>query len=397
LSSLLLAALLAAPAYDVLIRGGHVIDARSGLSAPRDVAIAKGRIAAVGEGLDPKDAAQVVDATGLYVTPGLIDLHVHVYAGTGEANSYAGDNSVYPDGFTFRSGVTTVVDAGSSGYRNFDDFRQRVIARSATRVLAFLNIVGNGMRGGKWEQDTTDMAAAPAADVARKNPQTIVGFKTAHYEGANWIPVDGALEAGRATGLPVMVDFGVDKPERPLLALLTEKLRPGDVYTHVHSGLRHEADEDGKVAPSLLLGRQRGVLFDVGHGGGSFFWKLARPAAAAGFWPDTISTDLHIVSMNGGMKDLSNVLSKYLVLGLPVEEVVRRATWNAARAIRRDDLGHLSVGAPADVAVFRLATGRFGYLDAAGKKLPGTQKLVPELTLREGKVVWDLNGLAATP
>ena len=198
--------------YDLLIRGGHVIDPKNGISAVRDVAIQSGKIAAVAPHLDPNDALHTVDATGLYVTPGLVDIHVHVYAGTGERGSYAGDNSLYPDGFTLRVGVTTVADAGCSGWRNFEDFKQRIIDRSKTRVLAFLNIVGHGMRGAKFEDDVTDMEAAPAADMAKRYKGVVVGFKTAHYAGPEWTPVEHAVEAGTMAEIPVMVDFGTNFP-----------------------------------------------------------------------------------------------------------------------------------------------------------------------------------------
>jgi dihydroorotase len=379
--------------YDLLLRGGHLIDPRNGISALRDVAIRSGVVAAVAPGIAPSEAAQTVDVTGLYVTPGLVDIHVHVYAGTGEAHSYAGDNSVYPDGFTFRAGVTTVVDAGSSGWRNFDDFRSRVIARSRTRVLAFLNIVGNGMRGGAFEQDLGDMEVQPAVNVARANRGTIVGIKTAHFAGPEWAPVERAVEAGTAADVPVMVDFGTNQPERPLAALLTTKLRPGDIYTHVYSGLRGELDRPGHLNPALFEGRKRGVIFDVGHGGGSFLWRVAVPAIRAGFLPDSISTDLHIGSMNAGMKDLLNVMSKFLALGVPLDDVVRRATWNPAREVKQESVGHLTVGATADIAVLRLEQGRFGFVDSYGARLHGSTRLGCELTLREGNVVFDLNGL----
>src|SRR5215467_6444874 len=155
--------------YDLLLKGGHVIDPRNRISAVRDVAIADGKVAAIAARIDPAEAFKVVDVSGLYVTPGLVDIHVHVYAGTGERGSYAGDNSVYPDGFTLRTGVTTVADAGCAGWRNFEDFKQRVIDRSRTRVLAFLNIVGSGMRGGKFENNLEDMQSAPAAEMANKH------------------------------------------------------------------------------------------------------------------------------------------------------------------------------------------------------------------------------------
>ncbi|HEV2444265.1 MAG TPA: amidohydrolase/deacetylase family metallohydrolase, partial [Candidatus Sulfopaludibacter sp.] len=280
------------PKYDLLLQGGHVIDPKAGLSAVRDVGIKGGRIAAVAAHLDARDALKVVNVAGLYVTPGLVDIHVHVFAGTGERNSYAGDNSLYPDGYTFRVGVTTVADAGCSGWRNFEDFKEHVIDRARTRVFVFLNIVGHGMRGAKFENDLSDMEAAPAAEMAKKYPNIVVGFKTAHYAGPEWTPVEHAVEAGNMTGLPVMVDFGTDHPERPLADLVTRKLRPGDIYTHCYSGLRHELDDTGHVNPGMFEGRKRGVIFDVGHGGGSFAWRIAVPAMKQGFPPDSISTDL---------------------------------------------------------------------------------------------------------
>jgi dihydroorotase len=384
----------AEPRYDLLLRGGHVIDPRNGLSGVRDVAIADGKVAAVAARVDPADAFKAIDVSGLYVTPGLVDIHVHVYAGTGEKGSYAGDNSVYPDGFTLRVGVTTVADAGGAGWRNFEDFKARVIDRAKTRVLAFLNIVGHGMRGGDYEQDLADMAAAPTAEMARRHPGLVVGIKTAHYAGREWTPVERAVAAGTLAAIPVMVDFGASKPERPVAELLTRKLRPGDIYTHVYSGLRGEQDEAARVNPGLWAGRKRGVVFDVGHGGGSFAWRIAVPAVKEGFLPDSISTDLHVGSMNAGMKDMLNVMSKFLVLGMPLDEVVRAATWNPAREIKQDGLGHLSVGAVADVAVLRLETGSFGFVDSFGARLRGTQRLVCELTVRDGKVVYDQNGIA---
>ncbi len=381
------------PKYDLLLRGGRVIDPRNGISAVRDVAVAGGRIAAVAEGIDPASALKVVDVSGLYVTPGLVDIHTHVYTGTGERGSYAGDNSVYPDGFTFRVGVTTVADAGGAGWRNFEDFKQRVIERSKTRVLAFLNIVGNGMRGDKFEQNLADMEVKPAVEMAQRYPGLIVGIKTAHYAGPEWTPVEHAVEAGSLAGIPVMVDFGANRPERPLGDLLTRKLRPGDIYTHVYSGLRGEQTESGKVNPALWEGRKRGVIFDVGHGGGSFLWRIAVPAVKEGFLPDSISTDLHIGSMNSGMKDMLNVMDKFLAMGLSLQDVILRSTWNPAREIKHEDLGHLSVGAIADIAVLRLEKGDYGFVDMYGARMRGSTKLVCELTIKDGRVVYDLNGI----
>jgi dihydroorotase len=384
----------AQPKYDLLLKGGHVIDPKNKISAVRDVAIVDGKIAAVAARINPADAFKVVDVADLYVTPGLIDIHVHVYAGTGERSSYAGDNSLYPDGFTLRVGVTTVADAGCAGWRNFEDFKQRIIDRSKTRVLAFLNIVGNGMRGGKYENELNDMEAQPTAEMAKRYPGVIVGIKTAHYAGPEWIPVERAVAAGTIAGIPVMVDFGTNHADqRPVSDLVTKKLRPGDIYTHLYSGLRHEFLETGQPNPGLVAGRKRGVIFDVGHGGGSFLWRVAVPGMKAGFVPDSISTDLHLGSMNAGMKDMLNVMDKFLAMGMSLDDVLLRSTWNPAREIKREDLGHLTPGAVADVAVLKLEKGAFGFTDMNGARMKGTQKLTCELTLREGKVVYDLNGL----
>jgi dihydroorotase len=379
--------------YDLLLQGGHVIDAKNNIDAVRDVAIRDGKIAAVAARIDPAQAFKVVNLSGLYVAPGLVDIHVHAYAGTGEARSYAGDNSLYPDGYTFRSGVTTVVDAGCAGWRNFEDFKQRVIDRAKTRVLAFINIVGNGMRGAKFENDLADMQANPTAEMALRYKGLIVGVKTAHYAGPEWTPVEQAVEAGTMANIPVMVDFGTNRKERPMSELVTKKLRPGDIYTHCYSGLRDELDASGRVNPAIFEARKRGVIFDVGHGAGSFAWRVAVPAIKQGFLPDSISTDLHIAGMNAGLKDFDNLMSKFLAVGLALKDVIAKSTWNPAREIHREDLGNLSVGAVADVAILRVETGVFGYTDMYGARMKGTQKLICELTLRDGKVVWDLNGI----
>lgn len=381
--------------YDLLLKGGHVIDGKNNLSAVRDVAIKDGKIAAVAQNIDPARALKSLNVSGLYVTPGLVDIHVHVYAGTGERGSYAGDNSVYPDGFTFRTGVTTVADAGSSGWRNFDDFKDRIIDRSKTRVLAFINIVGHGMRGGKWEQDLSDMEAKPTAEMALKHKGLIVGVKSAHFMGPEWKPYEQAVEAGKIADIPVMIDYGAKRMERSLYDLLTKVLRPGDIYTHMYSGLRGEQDDTGGPSKAMIEGRKRGVIFDVGHGGGSFLWRVAIPLMKAGFVPDSISTDLHIGSMNAGMKDMLNVMDKFLAMGMSLDDVIIKSTWNPAKEIKHPELGNLSVGAPADVAVLRLEHGRFGFVDMNGARLDGAQKLDCELTLRDGKVVYDLNGITS--
>jgi dihydroorotase len=385
-------AALAQTRYDLLLKGGHLIDPRNKISARRDVAIAGGRIAEIAPDIPASSALRTVDVTGLYVTPGLVDIHVHVYAGTG-ARAYAGDLSVYPDGHTFPHGVTTVVDAGSSGWRNFPDFKQRVIDRAKTRVLALLNIVGAGMGGGTVEQDVSDMDPQATARRAIEYKDTVVGIKTAHYAGPEWVAVERAVEAGTQANIPVMVDFGTFRPERPYQELVLKKLRPGDISTHMYLTAVPMLDDSGKLMPYLLEARKRGVIFDVGHGGGSFAFRQAVPAMEQGFPPDSISTDLHVGSMLAGMKNMTNVMSKFLNMGMSMDDVIAKSTWAPAREIHREELGHLTPGAVADVAVLRIENGNFGFVDTSGAKMSGTKKLICELTVRNGKVAWDLNGL----
>ena len=393
----LMPAVRAQQSYDVLLTGGHVIDPRNGLSAVRDVAITNGRVAAVAAAIPRTQARQVVNVAGLYVTPGLVDIHVHVYPGERRETYAGGDLSVMPDGFTLRNCVTTVADTGSSGWRTFEDFRTRVVDRSITRVVAFLNIVGVGMREGNLEQNMDDMDVKATSDMALKHPGVVVGIKSAHFNGPQWTPYERAVAAGRIADVPVMVDFGGNvRQGRTLMALFTQHFRPGDIYTHAYGGVRGEQDPDTKgPSAAMLEGRRRGVKFDVGHGGGSFKWDAAVPMVKAGFLPDSISTDLHISSMNSGMKGMLDTMSKFLALGQSLDNVIRWSTDNPARQIKRSDLGHLSVGAAADVAVLRIERGEFGFVDQTegATVLSGTERLGCALTLRDGRPVYDLNGL----
>jgi dihydroorotase len=384
---------------DILLKGGHVIDPRNNIDANMDIGIADGKIAQVAADIPEQNAKQVIDVSGMYVTPGLIDMHVHVFNGN-EPGAYIADGatSVAPDGFTFRAGVTTVVDAGSSGWRNFRLFKEQTIDKAQTRVLALLNIVGTGMKGRFEEQDVTDMNPMMTAHMINKLfPDILVGIKAAHYWG-DFTQVDRAVEAGKLANVPVMVDFGEHDPPLSIESLYMEHLRPGDIFTHTYSygPTQRETvvDENGKVKPFVFAAQQRGIIFDVGHGGGAFSWRQAVPAMQQGFLPNVISTDLHTQSMNGGMKDLSNVLSKFMAMGMSLQDAILRATWNPAQVIGRPELGHLSVGAEADVAVFNLREGDFGFVDVRRTTLQGTKKLETELTLRAGKVVWDLNGIS---
>jgi dihydroorotase len=381
--------------YDLLLVKGHVIDAKNHLDKVVDVAIKDGKIAAVGDNLNVKDAAKTIDVSGFYVTPGLIDLHMHMYATTGEKNSYAGDNSIWPDGFTLRNGVTTAVDAGSSGWRNFPDFKEHVIDRSETRVLAMLNIVGAGMRPNGIEQNLDDMDGQATGEMALKYTGLIVGVKSAHFTGPEWKPYDQAVKAGNIANIPVMIDYGSRRIERPLYDLLAAHLRPGDIYTHAFSGHRGEQDpETLKASKAMLIGRKRGIYFDAGTGGGSFAWSVAIPLLKGGFPPDSLSTDLHIDSMNSGTKDMLNVMDKFIAMGQSLQDVIAETTWHTAQEIRQPQLGNLSVGAPADVAVLSEEHGKYGFEDMYNTKLMGDTKLVCELTVRNGKIVYDLNGIS---
>jgi len=388
--------------YQILIKGGHVIDPKNNINEVMDVAIQDGKIAAVAKNIDPKQGIQIVHAAGMYVTPGLIDIHGHNFFGT-EQDRYLSNGLVAlpPDGFTFRVGVTTIVDCGGAGWKNFPIFKQNIIDNSRTRVLSFLNIVGEGMRGGAYEQDTNDMDAKLSAMVARRYRNDIVGFKVAHYEADEWIPVDRAVEAGKLAGdIPVIVDFGgsANYPILSIEELFFDHLRPGDIYTHTFTELERRDPivdfKTRKLKPFVLEAQKRGIIFDVGYGGASFDFRQALPAIESGFFPNTISTDLHTGSMNNAMKDILNIMSTFVTMGMEIPEVIKASTWAPAQAIKREELGNLSVGAVADVAILNMRQGKFGFWDRSGHKLTGDQKFECEMTIRDGRIVYNLNGIA---
>jgi len=387
-----------AQTFSIIIKGGHLIDPKNNIDDEMDIAISNGRIALVAKNIDEKNGEKIIYARDMFVTPGLIDIHVHVYSGIGQG-LMNGSGSVVPDAFSFLSGVTTFVDAGSSGWRTFPDFKRQTINNSQTRVLAFLNIVGEGLRGKTYEQNIGDMDACKAAEFAKAYPNYIVGFKLAHYNGHDWAPTDSTVKAGKLANLPVMIDFGVSDPPLSIEELFLKHLRPGDIFTHTYAYFpkTREApvNENGKVKPFIFEAQKRGIVFDVGHGSGSFRWSQAIPSIQQGFIADVISSDLHSGSMNGGFKDMANLMSKFLSMGLPIQDVIMRSTWNPAKIINRQELGNLSIGSEADVAVFSLSKGDFGFIDVSGVKKKGQQKLVAELTIRAGRVVWDLNGIAS--
>ena len=389
--------------YQTLLKGGHLIDAKNNINKVMDVAIQEGKIAAVAANIDPKLAKQVIDISGKYITPGLIDIHGHVFAGTDHDGQLEnGFSSLAADGFTFRVGVTTIVDCGDAGAETFELFKKNVIDNVQTRVLAFLNISKKGMYGSEFsleQQNNSFFDARLAADVAKHYKENIVGIKVAHYHKSDWVAVERAVEAGKLANIPVIVDFGGTVPRLSLEELFLKKMRPGDIFTHTYGELVKTKEtivdiETKKLNPYVLEARKRGIIFDVGHGGGSFTFSQAIPATKQGFFPETISTDLHTGSMNSAMKDQLNVMSKFLALDMPLADVIKASTWSAARAIKREELGNLSVGAIADVAVLNLREGKFGFYDVARFKKEGKNLLECEMTIKGGKIVYDLNALS---
>jgi dihydroorotase len=380
---------------NLLLKGGHVIDPANGLDHLADVRLSAGRVAAVGPDLPSSAGEMVLDVAGSYVVPGIIDMHAHVFS-THRRSTLSLDPHVN----TFSSGVTTVVDAGTAGWRDFADFRTEVIDRARIRVLAYVNIVGSGM-GGDWEHDVREMRPALAAAMADEHRDVVVGIKTAHYwanrpfdaEHPPWAAVDAAVEAGERCGLPVMVDFYPWLPQRPYPDLILDKLRPGDIHTHVFAQQFPVIDEQGKVFDHLFRARQRGIIFDLGHGAASFWFRNAAPAIRQGFVPDSISTDLHTGNLNGPVIDMATTMSKVLAMGVPLVEVIARSTVAPAQEIGHPELGTLTPGAEADVAVLALDEGEFGFVDCGQTRLESNQRLRCIITIRAGEIVHNPRGL----
>jgi len=384
-----------APRYDLLLKNGHTICAKNSIDGHMDVAIRDGKIAALEADIDPALADKTVDVSGLYVTPGLIDIHVHVYH-TREPEGL----SVMADSHSFRSGVTTMVDTGTAGARHFLHFKRTVIDLSKTRIFAFINIVDQGMIG-DFEQDPANFDPELCAGTVLAYPDICVGVKTAHYWArppfddvhTPWAAVDRGVEASKLCGKPLMVDFW-PRPERTYPELILEKMQPGDIHTHVFAQQFPIVDEAGKPNDFLFKARERGVIFDLGHGAGSFWFRNAVPAMQNGFSPDSISTDLHTRNIHGVVVDMLTTMNKILNIGMPLAEVIYRSTLTPAQEIGHPELGHLSVGAEADVAVLRMQTGDFGFVDCGKAKIQGDRKLECAMTLRAGEIVYDPGGMS---
>ncbi len=385
----------AAQEIDLLIKGGHVIDSKNGIDSKMDVAIVAGKIFKVAPEISAQEAKKTVNAAGLYVSPGLINMHTHVYAGS-NVGFTSGTSSQLPDAFAPRAGITTVVDAGTSGWRTFPDFKTKVIDKSVTRVLAFLSIAGSGYSVDNAQENIDEMDVAKTVATVKENRDIITGVRIGRYEGTSWVPFDRASEAALQSNLPLFVEC--HRPQYTLEDQLS-RMRPGDIMTHAFENVSERmtvVDEKGQVRPFVMQAQKRGVLFDIGHGGGGFWFNQAVPAFKQGLLPNSFGTDEHRTSMNSGMKTMLNVMSKYLNMGMSMNEIISRGSWKAAQSIKREDLGNLSVGSVADIALLSIIPGKFGFVDSGNNKMEGNQKLEAEMTIRAGRIIWDLNGLAAT-
>jgi len=386
-----LAALIAMPAasqevYDLLLKSGHVIDLKNKRNQRLDIAITGNRIRKIAANIPAAHARRVADVSDYYVTPGLIDIHTHF-------DAQGAPLSLNPDHNTLRYGVTTAVDAGTSGWKNFEQFKTKIIDHSTARILAFVNIVGAGMYGSAVKDNIGEMDAEAAARIVAKYPQTVVGIKTAHFQPPTWDAVDRAIKAAELSKTIVMVDFH-PKPGREYRELLLRHMRPGDIHTHFYGRLTPQLDEKNRVRDYMWEARKKGILFDVGHGSGSLWFRIATPAIEQGLLPDTISTDIHKQSIMLPRATMTNVMSKFLAMGLTLEQVIERSTVNPAKAIRRPDLGSLEEGGIADIAVLEVRKGQFAFLDSGHGKLTSDKEIRCILTVRNGEVVWDTEGLS---
>ena len=381
--------------FDILIKNGHVIDPRNHIDLQMDVAVKDGKIAKVSKNIPSSESKKVIDADGLYVTPGLIDIHTHVFVGS-NAGFADGSSSVKPDDFTLRSGVTTVVDAGTSGWRNFDIFKKQVIDRSKTRILVFLNAFGEGMIQGPGSENVDDMSSQMALEMIKRYPDIIAGICVGHYAGGEWTPFERAEEMARLSNTPLFVECHLKNLS---LEGQLSRMRPGDILTHCFEKVTERTpvvdEQTGKVQPYVLEAEKRGILFDLGHGGAGFWFSQAIPALKGGLLPNSFGSDMHHNSVNGAMQDMLNSMSKFLNMGMTLQDVVLRGTWKPAVSIKREDLGNLTVGSVADVSILRVRKGEFGFVDCGNYKINGDRKLEAEMTIRGGEILWDRNGIGA--
>lgn len=368
------------PPYDLLIANGELIDPGANQIGRYDLAVQAGRIAAVAPSIDPALATRVVDATGLIVTPGLVDLHTHIYWGV----TYWG---IQADPVAARTGVTTWLDVGSAGAYSFPGFRQYVSAPSRAKIYCLLNLSAIGLIAPTWEFTNLDYCDVDlAARMIDANRDVILGIKAridSNTTGKNGIrPLEMARALADQVELPLMVHIASGPPPFEQVAAL---LRSGDILTHCFTGGTHRIIQpDGSVDPLARQLQERGVVLDIGHGTGSFSFDVAEAAMTQGVLPDVISSDIHQLSVQGPMFDLPTTLSKFLNLGMSLPEVIERATVRPARAMRRPELGTLAVGAAADIALFQLAQGEYTFRDVLMAARPGNQQLICRATFVDG-------------
>jgi dihydroorotase len=366
-------------AFDLILKGGRIIDPSQNLDRTADIGFAAGKVARIGADLAADPGTDVRDVSGHIVSPGLIDLHTHVYWGGTSLGIDAEE-------FCRASGVTTCIDTGSAGPGNFAGFRKHVIDVSAVRILAYLHVSFAGIYAfsktvmvGESEELRL-MAPAEAVQVAEENRDVIIGIKVRVGRNASGTsgsaPLDIALQAANEAGLPLMchIDFPPPSYEDVL-----ERLRPGDVLTHAFRPFPNApVNPQGKVKEAVVRARQRGVLFDIGHGKGSFAFKTARGMLANGFYPDTISSDVHALCINGPAFDQVTTLSKFLCLGMPLTDVIAATTVNAAMALKRPELGSLKPGSIGDATILSVQQGTFDYVDVVGEHMAGDKRIISE-------------------
>ena len=383
-----------------LLKGGIVLDPSQSINQKADVYIKNGKIIEIGNHISDVADSIEIDVEGCYVVPGLIDMHSHIYP----LFPFAEDGlpTIHPEAHMFQSGFTTVVDAGTCGCRDFMYFKERIIDKSRLRIFAFLNIASGGMVNLESEQNIKEFYPETVAAMAKELDSVIVGIKTAHYwvglpfdkDHPAWESVDCAVKAGELCGKPVMADFQPNLPERTYEELILKRLRPGDIHTHVYAQQFPILDNENKVQQFMFDARKRGVIFDLGHGAGSFWFRNAVPAYQQGFYPDILSTDLYLDNVAGPVINLLHIMSKYLNIGMPLEEIVYRTTKHPAEVIGHKELGDLKLGGCADVAVLKINEGKFGFTDSGHARMDGTKRLECMMTIREGKIVYDPMGLS---
>jgi dihydroorotase len=373
--------------FDILLKNGRVLDPAGKHDGRLDIAIIRNKIVRIAPDLPSPSARNTIDLSGCFVTAGFIDINAHI-------DTRGAWRSVNPDPHALRNGVTTMVDSGSTGWRTFESFKRTTIDRARTRVLAFLNVAGGGISGDSRASPVEDLDAEQAASMAQKYPDVIVGIRTPFEDATDWRPLERAVESAGRAGRVVLADFRA-APGGNYDGLL-EKLRSGDIVTAIYGLRTLQLDAQKKVRAPFRQARERGILFDVGHGSDGFWFRIAAPAIKEQLLPDTISSAIDKESALLARAGMSVTLSKLLNLGMTLEQLVERVTVRAARAIRRPELGTLAPGGIADIAVFEIERGRFGFVDAGHARLVGDRNLRVVLTVRGGQVVWDPDARSRT-